>query len=241
MVNVRQTGGSPGDEPGQCREPQPVTRLVADPADLTAQHRVLMTQDQQLGILGHLTPDQHRQAAEHAAHKQVDDREDHPAMISARGPARSSNRAPHDPHDWYRRVRVTHPFHPLAGRDLEFVAYRQNWGEDRVHLHDENGQLFSLVPCQNSLMAADQQLFTDYAALWYSLISPPATLLRSIRAVTSTTRPGCRAGILVRPVSVVVPRVLGLGNLARLRDSSSCAGKWWVVPFRPVVGQVLVP
>jgi hypothetical protein len=23
------------------------------------------------------------------------------------------------------------------------VAYRQNWGEDRVHLHDENGQLFS--------------------------------------------------------------------------------------------------
>jgi hypothetical protein len=41
-------------------------------------------------------------------------------------------------------VRVTHPFHPLSGRDFEFVAYRQNWGEDRVHLHDENGQLFSL-------------------------------------------------------------------------------------------------
>ena len=39
---------------------------------------------------------------------------------------------------------MTHPFHPLVGRDFEFVAYRQNWGEDRVHLHDENGQLFSL-------------------------------------------------------------------------------------------------
>ena len=25
---------------------------------------------------------------------------------------------------------MTHPFHPLAGRDFEFVAYRQNWGED---------------------------------------------------------------------------------------------------------------
>jgi hypothetical protein len=41
-------------------------------------------------------------------------------------------------------VRVTHPFRPLAGRDFEFVACRQNWGEDRVRLHDENGQLFSL-------------------------------------------------------------------------------------------------
>jgi hypothetical protein len=38
---------------------------------------------------------------------------------------------------------VTHPFHPLCGQDFEFVAYRQNWGEDRVHLHDEDGQLFS--------------------------------------------------------------------------------------------------
>jgi Family of unknown function (DUF5372) len=27
---------------------------------------------------------------------------------------------------------VTHPFHPLAGRDFEFIACRQNWGEDRV-------------------------------------------------------------------------------------------------------------
>jgi hypothetical protein len=39
---------------------------------------------------------------------------------------------------------VTHPFHPLSGRDFEFVVHRQNWGEDRVHLHDEDGQLFSL-------------------------------------------------------------------------------------------------
>ena len=37
-------------------------------------------------------------------------------------------------------VSGTHPFHPMYGRDFEFVAYRQNWGEDRVHLHDENGQ-----------------------------------------------------------------------------------------------------
>ncbi|HXL94554.1 MAG TPA: DUF5372 family protein [Streptosporangiaceae bacterium] len=39
---------------------------------------------------------------------------------------------------------MTHRFHPLFGQDFEFVAHRQNWGEDRVHLHDENGELFSL-------------------------------------------------------------------------------------------------
>jgi hypothetical protein len=42
-------------------------------------------------------------------------------------------------------VRVTHPFHPLAGRVFEFVEHRQNWGEDRVCLRNENGELFSLL------------------------------------------------------------------------------------------------
>lgn len=39
---------------------------------------------------------------------------------------------------------MTHRFHPLFGREFEFVVHRRNWGEDRVHLHDENGELFSL-------------------------------------------------------------------------------------------------
>ena len=50
---------------------------------------------------------------------------------------------------------MTHPFHPLSGRDFEFVAYRQNWGEDRVHLHDEDGQLFSLPAAWTDAAAAD--------------------------------------------------------------------------------------
>jgi hypothetical protein len=50
---------------------------------------------------------------------------------------------------------VTHPFHPLCGRDFEFVVYRQNWGEDRVHLHDENGQLFSLPAGWTDVAAPD--------------------------------------------------------------------------------------
>ena len=52
-------------------------------------------------------------------------------------------------------MRVTHRFHPLSGRDFEFVAHRQNWGEDRVHLHDENGVLFSLPAGWTDVAAAD--------------------------------------------------------------------------------------
>ena len=39
---------------------------------------------------------------------------------------------------------MTHPFHPLCGREFDLVTYRQNWGEDRVYFHDDQGQLRSL-------------------------------------------------------------------------------------------------
>ena len=80
------------DQPGQCRERQPVARLVGDPADLAAQHRVVVPEHQQFGVLGHLTPGQHHQAAEQAAYGQVDHREDRSAMIPARKTAQASSR-----------------------------------------------------------------------------------------------------------------------------------------------------
>ncbi len=52
-------------------------------------------------------------------------------------------------------MRVTHRFHPLYDCDFEFVAHRQNWGEDRVHMHDENGVLFSLPAGWTDVMPAD--------------------------------------------------------------------------------------
>ncbi len=39
---------------------------------------------------------------------------------------------------------MTHSFHPLFGRQFEFVARRRNWGEDRVYYHDEWRELGSL-------------------------------------------------------------------------------------------------
>jgi hypothetical protein len=72
-----------GDQPRQCREPQPVARLVPDPADLATQDRDLVPEYQELGVLRRLTPSQHHETAEQTAHQPVDNRNDHSAMIPA--------------------------------------------------------------------------------------------------------------------------------------------------------------
>jgi Family of unknown function (DUF5372) len=36
---------------------------------------------------------------------------------------------------------VTHPFHPLFGREFELVTYKKAWGEDRVYFRDDQGRL----------------------------------------------------------------------------------------------------
>lgn len=36
---------------------------------------------------------------------------------------------------------MTHPFHPLRGREFELVDFRQAWGENRVYFHDDHGRL----------------------------------------------------------------------------------------------------
>lgn len=52
-------------------------------------------------------------------------------------------------------MRVTHRFHPLFGREFEFVERRQNWGEDRVHVRDADGRLFSLPAGWTDAAAVD--------------------------------------------------------------------------------------
>jgi hypothetical protein len=46
-------------------------RRLTDPADLAAHHRVLVPEYQEFGIPGYLTPGQHHQAVEQAAHDQI--------------------------------------------------------------------------------------------------------------------------------------------------------------------------
>jgi hypothetical protein len=56
-------------QPRQRRKPDPVGMVPLQAAiELTAQHLVLVAQHQQLGVLGQVRPDQHRQQAEQAPH-----------------------------------------------------------------------------------------------------------------------------------------------------------------------------
>ena len=52
-------------------------------------------------------------------------------------------------------VRITHPFHPLYGQEIDFVVNRHNWGEDRVFYRDRHGHLASLPARWTGVVAED--------------------------------------------------------------------------------------
>ena len=52
-------------------------------------------------------------------------------------------------------MRVTHRFHPLFGRELEFVKRRRNWRADRVYVLDLDGSLLSLPVEWTDVVAED--------------------------------------------------------------------------------------
>lgn len=39
---------------------------------------------------------------------------------------------------------MTHPFHPLAGREFDLIVRRHNWAEDRVFFVVNDGELRSV-------------------------------------------------------------------------------------------------
>jgi len=51
--------------------------------------------------------------------------------------------------------RITHPFHPSAGRQFPLVTIRHNWGEDRVYYHDGRGQLASVPAAWTDVVPLD--------------------------------------------------------------------------------------
>jgi DNA-binding CsgD family transcriptional regulator len=69
---------------------------------VAAQHRVLVPEHQELGILGRLTPGQHHQAAEQTASEQADHREDHSGMLPARKTAQARPDRVIEPHKLFR-------------------------------------------------------------------------------------------------------------------------------------------
>lgn len=43
-----------------------------------------------------------------------------------------------------KRIRITHPFHPLRDQSFRFVVSKQIWGEDRVSFQHPDGSLRSV-------------------------------------------------------------------------------------------------
>ena len=50
---------------------------------------------------------------------------------------------------------MTHPFHPLYGREFQLVEYRIAWGEDRVYFLDPSGQLQRLAASWTDVAGED--------------------------------------------------------------------------------------
>jgi hypothetical protein len=59
-------------------------------------------------------------------------------------------------------VRVTHPYHPLSGRQYHLITYRKNWGEDRVYFEDEERRLVGIPAHWTDLFGLDP--FQEVAA-----------------------------------------------------------------------------
>ena len=57
---------------------------------------------------------------------------------------------------------VTHRFHPLFGRELEFVKRRRNYGDDVVYVYDLDGELLPLPAQWTDAVPADP--FVEAAA-----------------------------------------------------------------------------
>jgi len=60
-----------------------------------------------------------------------------------------------DVNDPNRTFRVTHPFHPFYGREFALIAYRCNWGNQRVFFNDDNGRMISLPVQWTSILPPD--------------------------------------------------------------------------------------
>ena len=59
-------------------------------------------------------------------------------------------------------MRVTHPFHPKFGQELDVIVRRCNWGEDRIFYREPAGNLASLPSRWTTVVPED--LFVVVAA-----------------------------------------------------------------------------
>ena len=54
-----------------------------------------------------------------------------------------------------RRIRITHPFHPLSGKQFDLLEYRRLYSEGYVWFHDDCGQLRIIPAIWTDFVKAD--------------------------------------------------------------------------------------
>ena len=52
-------------------------------------------------------------------------------------------------------IRITHPFHPQSGQEIELVTRRSSWGDERVFYRSMHGHLASLPARWTNLVPDD--------------------------------------------------------------------------------------
>jgi len=77
---------------------------------------------------------------------------------------------------------VTHPFHPLRGREYDLVDYRHFWSEDRVVYVDETGAARSLPARWTSAVAEDPAVVVSAGRAHFRVVDllELATLVRGL-------------------------------------------------------------
>jgi hypothetical protein len=82
-------------------------------------------------------------------------------------------------------VRITHPFHPLFGREIDFVSRQQRWGEDWVVYRDPGEYLLWLPARWTSVEAEDPFVVISAGRSHFRV-----TDLIDLAALIATVRPG---------------------------------------------------
>ena len=78
---------------------------------------------------------------------------------------------------------MTHPFHPLFGREYDLVDYRHCWSEDRVFYVDETGEVRSLPARWTSAVADDPAVVVSAGRSHFRL----ADLVELVKLVRGAT------------------------------------------------------
>jgi hypothetical protein len=86
---------------------------------------------------------------------------------------------------------VTHPFHPLFGKEFTLIDRRLTWGEDRVYYHDETGQLTRLPASWTSVGPANlfETISAGRAHFRTADLLQLSALIQRLRELQPATRP----------------------------------------------------